>query len=600
MRYTEWTGSLPGPLIQRMADHAPSVMVLTVGPEHRILYANRAFTRLTLCPPELVQGAKIAEVLTGVDLSALEEACRTKAPVRRSGQPLLLPPGEGTTWWDCSSICLDDTVPDGSVVMTTAQEVTDHVMARREAEAAQATLDALMAHIPEGITIARGPGVNVERVSAHGRALTRKPEAELLGIDAQAHPEAWEVYASGSDVPLPAAERPLARAVGSGEVTENSTLMLRRPDGSMLPVLCSSGPIKDGEGRITGAVMAWRDITDLHDAQKAARESAERLALALQAGGLGTWETDLLTNTTRWDARLAEMLGLPPLPINAASGWLSDLIHPDDRERVNETFAAAGHSGSPVAAEFRVVTEQGEQRWLASQGVVVGTRAIGVARDITKRKVREERLQQALDDRDLLVREADHRIKNSLQLIANLLMIQRARLTDVQASAALGDAIARVQAVGETHKSLHQSKDLKTVDFGQTLSDICEHIGRLATTVKLSCHREGDLLLDAERAIPLGLLVSELLTNASKHAYPEGLGTVTARASSALGELVLCIVDEGVGLPATAAGGGSGLGESIVRGLAKQIGASLDKASSPSGGTKITIRLPLKPETANP
>ena len=601
MRDTERTGSIPDPLIRSMADRAPSALVLTCGRENRIIYANQAFVRLTGRQAALVLGANIAEVVPGMDLSALTEACLTKQQVRRTGQPLSLPPGEGTTWWDFCSIYLDDMGPDGAAVMTTAQEVTGHIVARRDAEAAQATLDALMAHIPEGITIARGPGVQVERVSAHGKALTRKTDAELLGIDAQEHPEVWQVYAPGSDVPLPPGERPLARAISRGEVMENRTLMLRCPDGSMLPVLCSSGPITDSEGRITGAVLAWRDIKDLHDAQKTARESNDRLALALRAGGLGTWETDLSTNLTRWDARLAEMLGLPHEATTAEAGRLSELIHPDDRERVTGIYMSAGRSGSPFAAEFRVMSVQGEERWLASQGVWVGGRAIGVVHDVTERRRKEERLQQALADRDLLVREADHRIKNSLQLIAGLLALQQARLSDPEASAALSDAIARVRAVGETHKSLNQSSDLKTVDFGQTLSDICEHIGDLTTSVTLTCRHEGDLKLDAERAIPLGLLVSELLTNASKHAYPQGVaGLVSAQASSSQGELVVCVVDQGVGSPDIGTIQGAGLGGSIVRGLAKQIGATVDVASSPGSGTTITVRLPLKPVAPTP
>jgi PAS domain-containing protein len=93
--------------------------------------------------------------------------------------------------------------------------------------------------------------------------------------------DVWEVYRPGSDVPLPPADRPLARATRTGEVTMNETLMVRRPDGSLLTVLCNSGPIRDAGGRVTGAVMAWHDVSELQRAQAAMRDSEERLRAVL-------------------------------------------------------------------------------------------------------------------------------------------------------------------------------------------------------------------------------------------------------------------------------------------------------------------------------
>ncbi len=89
-----------------------------------------------------------------------------------------------------------------------------------------------------------------------------------------------------------------------------------------------------------------------------------------------------------------------------------------------------------------------------------------------------------------LVREADHRIKNSLQLVASLLTLQRSRLKLPEAVAALDQAIARVFAIAESHRALHQSTDFRTVVLGRVLADICEHLGQLSTTVAIGCSCE--------------------------------------------------------------------------------------------------------------
>jgi two-component sensor histidine kinase/PAS domain-containing protein len=570
-------------MFRHMADAVPCAMAVISGADHRVIYANPAFHRLAGGDPA---GQVLAGLLPAMDDAAIAEAQRGGQPFRQPGVMLRLL-GDGTpSWWDFTLVPLAAADAGPPAVLVTAQEVTDHVLSRRDTAATTATLDALLAHIPEGVTIARGPGVTVERVSAHGAALARRSEAELTGADVLHHPQAWDVWLPDSDTKLDPQDRPLARAMRDGTVMDNETLMLRRPDGSVVPVLCSAGPIRNVQGEITGAVMVWRDVTDLHRAEAALRASEERLRIALQAGGLGIWEVDLATGHTAWDARVMEMLGLTGSEDAAGPAGpliLADHIHPEDRVHV-----------TAYSCEFRAMTGQGEERWLASEGVVVRERMTGVLRDITQRRRREKRLEEALVARDLLAREADHRIKNSLQLIASLLQLQRSRLIDPDAGAALDDAIVRVQAVGEAHRALHQSADLRSIDLGAMLADLCAHIGGLNQAVRLVCTSDADLQVDAERAIPLGLIVSELLTNAAKHAYPDGMsGDVRVTAQTITGRVVVRVQDDGVGMPATE-GGRSGLGSSIMRALARQIGATVAADTARQRGTAVTLDLPLQ------
>jgi two-component sensor histidine kinase len=208
---------------------------------------------------------------------------------------------------------------------------------------------------------------------------------------------------------------------------------------------------------------------------------------------------------------------------------------------------------------------------------------------------REAELRRALDSHEALLREADHRVKNSLQLVASLLTLQRGRLADPQAVAALDDAIARVHAVARSHRALAQGRDLRTLPLDEMLGDLCAHIGQLSAPVKVECSVSAGLEMDTERAIPLGLIVSELLTNAVRHAYKEGESGVV-RVAGAMRDRSISIVvsDCGDGIAAMISSGHS-LGITIVHALVRQIGARMDVLAVPGEGTRITLLVPRRP-----
>jgi two-component sensor histidine kinase len=222
----------------------------------------------------------------------------------------------------------------------------------------------------------------------------------------------------------------------------------------------------------------------------------------------------------------------------------------------------------------------------------VAANLLGVA---VERARREAELREALDRHELVLREADHRVKNSLQLVASLLTLQRSRLSDPGAIEALDDAIARVQSVAETHRALYRSRDLRTVGLADMLGGLCAQVGRLSPNVTVLCRAPPDLELDAERALPLGLIVSELLTNAIRHAYPDRTGGVVQVTAGVEQEFVVIrCTDEGVGTqPPT--GGGRTLGTNIVSALARQIAAVLEVEAAPGKGTVASLRLPIAP-----
>jgi two-component sensor histidine kinase len=244
--------------------------------------------------------------------------------------------------------------------------------------------------------------------------------------------------------------------------------------------------------------------------------------------------------------------------------------------------------------------------------------AVGMAFDVSERVAAERRLAEsearyremteqlgaALAARELLMREADHRIKNSLQLVVAVLQLQQGRVADGAAKTALDEAITRVGAVAEAHLALQDSPDLRSLDIDQSLEDLCRRVGMLNPSVTITCAAATGLWLDAEQAIPLGLIASELLTNALRHAYPagqEGVVRLSLRAVGGYGDAVsLCmtVADDGIGMAEGQVP--KGLGSTVIAALARQIGAMIDIESDAgsghaSRGTRVSVGLTLAP-----
>jgi PAS domain S-box-containing protein len=413
---------LPG-LMRQMADQAPTVMVVAEVPALRIIYANKAAHQAARCAAGGLIGLRVGDAFAFIDVDSLglnepgrAHAC--KAVDRESGTP---------TWWEVSCTALDSEA--SAFVLLTAVDVTHHVTARARAEAAQHSLDALLDHIPAGISLSHGPEVHVDRISARGLALMGREPQELTDQSALQQTDVWDVYRPGSDVPLVPSDRPLARATRTGEVTVNETLLVRRADGAMLPVLCNSGPIRDAEGRVTGAVMAWHDATELQRAQAALRDSDERLRAVLLQIPAAIFIVEAPDGRVTFKSRLVdELLGNPEADLARAEatlrGWA---VHKDGSPYALSEYPSrrALQHGETIRAE-PMAYWRGDGRLIdlemhagpvrSETGEIIA--AVAVALDVTERHVAEGRqaflyqLQDTLrtltEPRDILTAAATH------------------------------------------------------------------------------------------------------------------------------------------------------------------------------------------------
>jgi PAS domain S-box-containing protein len=306
----------------------------------------------------------------------------------------------------------------------------------------------------------------------------------------------------------------------------------------------------------------------------------------------------------------AAMLGYEPEELVGRLG--SDFTWPEDKQRENYTRMLAGVTGA-YAREKRYVRRDGTPVWGRVSASLVRSPetgepllAVAVVEDIdeghraqaalaeAKRELEAMVAQRtaALAQRDLLLREVYHRVKNNLQIIDSMMLMQARRLADGDAKTAMENLRRRVYALSLVHQQLMGSADLETFDISPFLHELSSHLvegagqGDIALSVEAA-----PLKVGLDFAIPLGLLVTELVTNSMKHAFADRAGRITVALEPAgPGEVVLRVTDDGRGYDPAAPGPSTSVGTKIIEGLVRQLSGVLSVTAD--HGTQTVVRLP--------
>ncbi len=202
-----------------------------------------------------------------------------------------------------------------------------------------------------------------------------------------------------------------------------------------------------------------------------------------------------------------------------------------------------------------------------------------------------DRAEKLAQQRAVLLREVNHRVANSLQLIASLARLQEGAVRDPAARHALEVVCNRIAAVAQVHRRLYTSDDVNRVALDEYLRGLLQEIGHSVGGTDIGLEAE-PLTVPTDRAVSLGVIVTELVTNALKYAYPGDMrGPIRVRLSAEAGTGWLLVQDEGVGA-APGGSSGTGLGRRIVESLSASLGGTVETQSGP-GGTTVTIRFAL-------
>jgi len=222
-----------------------------------------------------------------------------------------------------------------------------------------------------------------------------------------------------------------------------------------------------------------------------------------------------------------------------------------------------------------------------------------VVRDVTERRKVEQRVRDSLREKEVLLQEIHHRVKNNLAVISSLFSLQSMRATDPELVTILTDGQHRVRSMALVHETLYRSGNLAFVDFADYAVGLCRDLERghrlPGRTVEMLSRME-PVTMHVDVAVPCGLILNELVANALKHAFADGrngcIELLLRRTPDGRG--ILEVVDNGVGPGRALDAGGTSLGLRLITSLARQIDATFTLADA-APGTRATLVLPLEP-----
>jgi len=247
------------------------------------------------------------------------------------------------------------------------------------------------------------------------------------------------------------------------------------------------------------------------------------------------------------------------------------------------------------AADYLVKDVQGDFIPLLQVAVNGALRQASIqkARDEAEAEVHASRDRYAAlaAEREVLLREVNHRVGNSLQIIASLLHLQASTSAQEDVKAALTNAMGRVAAVAQVHRRLYTSHDLKSVLLNQYLDALLEDLRRSAEGNRMSrlTLKAEPIEIDPDRAVAIGIIVNELVMNAVKYAYPDGAGPIHVELKEHGDDLLLSIADDGVGLNVKTDPRSTGMGQRIVSAMASKLEACVERDPDHTG-TRVLVR----------
>jgi PAS domain S-box-containing protein len=356
-------------------------------------------------------------------------------------------------------------------------------------------------------------------------------------------------------------------------------------DGTRHEVVFHKAVFSNVEGHLAGLIGVILDITERKQAQSALQENNSRLELAMQAADMAWWEMDLASGHVSFEKRKAEMLGYPAEKFEHYRDFVA-LIHPDDREKA--MAAMRGHLDGSLPryeVDYRIATSSGAYVWFHDIGSI-GDRDLhgkplnvtGLVINISGRKQAEAEIQRQLTEKEILLREVHHRIKNNIASIGGLLSLHMQALTSPEAVAALQDAIGRVDSMRLLYEKLLLSGDFQDASTKNYIESLATSVVSLfpdLAKVKLNLDVD-DFKLDPKRLFPLGIIINELLTNIMKYAFAgKKSGTIKLSLAKDSARVTLTLQDNGAGLPTGFdIGASKGFGLTLVKMLSQQLGGS--------------------------
>ena len=385
------------------------------------------------------------------------------------------------------------------------------------------------------------------------------------------------------------------------------TFPLRGADGIFRPFLTRIVPIKDADGRLLQWFGTNTDVSKLKRVEQSLRDSEAIYRSIGESIDYGVWICSADGMNTYASKNFLNLLGITQEQCSNF-GWI-DFLPPDDIERTVAEWKECVRTESKWDYELRFRGADGRWHDVLARWVPVRNRYgkivswSGINLDISRIKRAEEQIKASLVEKEVLLKEVHHRVKNNLQVISSLLSLQAGTLPDDQSQDVFDDVIDRVRTMALVHEKLYQTENLARLDFSDYASSLLAYLwnahgaatgGRVRLKISVP-----PVLFPLETAMNCGLILNELASNAIRHAFPGGIGgeiAVTLEHDPVTGAACLRVRDNGVGLPADQDWRQSpSLGLRLLQILAGQMRATIQTGQG--SGTEFQISFNIKGTT---
>lgn len=533
-------------------------------------------------PDDVVGNSTVMEQLAGRKLAIAGHHNRQKTPG-----------GWRVVEWN-SEIIRD---PDGRPIgyQATGRDVTDRIDLERSLTYHRDLLQKIMYTTPTSILVLRADGTITHVNRRAGEVLGVDP-AEVEGLHRDDLP--WHLESSEGE-PVRMDEGPFSTVRRTGRPVFNLEYTLRRPDGDVRLVEISSAPLLSGDGTFDGTVAVLEDVTDRVHVRRQIAQREARFRELFEQSPSGIILADAESRIVDVNPRAVEMLGYTREELLTMDAY--DLIPEDALEErpLRQTLSEAAGGQRFVELDGRYRRKDG-----SLMSVIVRIRKLGETdgnadhmvtfNDVTARRETEERIRKLLEEKELLIREIHHRVKNDLNLVQSLASLQKRHSSHEETKAALDEMINRLAVMSRVYDGLRAGDDLRRVELDELLTTLIDGLRRTTLPAGVEIELEApDVLVLQVVSVAIGIMVNELVTNSVRHGLADApAGRITVRATATDDTVEVVVADSGPGFPPEFLREPVfGYGLTIVDALARQHGGRLELDNA--DGARALVAIPL-------
>lgn len=475
-----------------------------------------------------------------------------------------------------------------SSTIAQGQDITGRKLAEETATKTASLLNAALDSTADGILVSDTSG----NITSYNKTF-----CEIWGIPEHRLEAAGEKTALAYMTPLVADSRAfIARLKDYNAHPERESYdIVSLADGRIFERY--SKPQKIGD-TIVGRVWSYRDITERRQAEEALRESMEKFRI------IATSTPDHIQVQDK-NLRYIQVINPPfDLTVNGMLGKTDrEIFSREEADTLTKIKEQVLKGGAAVHQEISLLDPSGEKNFFAisfipkmnASGEIDGL--IGYFRNVTESKQANEKIVAALAEKEILIREIHHRVKNNLQIISSLLYMTRMRTQDPATSSVLTDVMMKIKTMAQIHTRLYESKQFDKINMNGHIRDQVADLLNIyrKSGPEITCTVEAeDLYLPVDQAIPCALVINEVLSNAFKHAFKgRERGTILVAVGGVGENVTIRIQDDGVGIPGDVdIDRSTSLGLKLIRSLVMQLQGTLDVDSTPRGSA-VTVNFPI-------